>query len=141
MESTKILGPSTQGDEMQTEEKMDRMMYMALHTECAVCWWPADRRGRWLELHHIVGGAGRKDLPENWIALCNRCHHAVHNKLPEFGELPRGSVLEAKEEVDGYVDVAVLASLKRRAALPYEQCPIPTVFLDERARNGGEAWP
>lgn len=117
--------------------------YMLLHDRCAVCHWPAVRPGRWLELHHIVGGVGRKDLPDgsNWIALCARCHHAVHNRLPEYGELPKGAVLSAKEEEDGHVDEGKLASLRRRKALPYEREPIPERFLRDRRQKGGNPWP
>lgn len=117
--------------------------YMLLHPYCAVCHWPSDRPGRWMELHHIVGGSGRKDLPggENWIGLCSRCHHAVHNKLPEYGELPKGAVLTAKAEVDGHVDVQKLASLKGRKNLPYEPAPIPEPFLKDRRKRGGKPWP
>ncbi len=124
-----------------TDEQFTRRDYMMLHPFCAVCHWPADRRGRWMELHHIVGGAGRKDIPENWISLCNRCHHAVHNKLMDYGEIPRGAILTAKEEVDGSVNVEKLASLRRRKALPYEQEPIPDKFLRDRRQHGGKPWP
>lgn len=94
-----------------------------------------------MELHHIVGGPGRKDMPENWISLCNRCHHAVHNRMADYGEIPRGAILIAKEEVDGFVDVDKLASLRRRKCLPYEREPIPKKFLDDRHRRGGDPWP
>lgn len=127
-------------DPATINKNIDRMDYMAMHDRCAVCWWPAGRRGRWMELHHIVGGAGRKDMIENWIPLCCRCHHAVHNKLPEYGELPRGAILTAKEELD-ILDEKLLASLRRRAALPYEKCPIPEKFLADRLAHGGAPWP
>lgn len=123
------------------DQPLDPQEYMLLHDRCAVCHWPSLRKGRWMELHHIIGGAGRKDLFENWLALCNRCHHAVHNKLPDYGEIPKGSVLAAKLEEDGYVDVDKLASLRRRKALPYEIEPIPKKFLDDRRRHGGDPWP
>ena len=125
-------------DETQTKEE-----YMLLHDRCAVCHWPAGRKGRWLELHHIVGGPGRKDLPggENWISVCNRCHHCIHHKIPWYGELPKGAILAAKEEEDGFVDVKKLASLKHRAALPYDKCEIPDKFLEDRRHNGGGRWP
>lgn len=117
--------------------------YMLLHPRCAVCHWPLERRGRWLELHHIVGGPGRKDPPDgsNWIALCCRCHRAVHDRLPEYGELPKGAVLSAKEEEDGPVSTQQLAALKRRRELPYEREPIPERFLRDRTRRGGDPWP
>lgn len=126
------------------DEGLSKQDYMLLHPRCAVCHWPARRRGRWLELHHIVGGAGRKDLPcgSNWVALCNRCHHALHaERIPGYGSLPKGAILTAKEEEDGFVDVELLASLRRRKALPYEQCPIPDPYLDDRDNNGGDPWP
>lgn len=123
------------------EEELGPRDYMLLHPFCAVCHWPAQRRGRWMELHHIVGGAGRKDVIENWIALCARCHTAVHDRLPEYGSLPKGSILTAKAEVDGFVNVEKLASLKRRKNLPYEQVPIPEKFLTDRRMNGGHPWP
>lgn len=128
----------------KSDPGLSKEEYMLLHRRCAVCHWPAHRRGRWLELHHIVGGAGRKDVPDgsNWLALCNRCHHALHaERIPGYGELPRGAVLSAKQEEDGPVDVAGLAALKRRKALPYDQCPIPDPFLKDRLRNGGTPWP
>ena len=120
--------------------------YMLLHTRCAVCHWPGNRPGRRLELHHIVGGAARTisdSLPhgENWICVCSRCHHCIHNKIPVYGELPKGAVLEAKEQEDGFVDVKKLAALKHRASLPYDQCEIPDQFLADRLRNGGDPWP
>lgn len=121
----------------------ERNDYMMLHPYCAVCHWPADRHGRWMELHHIVGGSGRKDLPggENWVALCCRCHHAVHDRLPEYGELPKGAILTAKREADGEVDLEKLASLKRRKNLPYEPEKIPAKFLADRRKRGGSPWP
>lgn len=127
----------------ESDGRLTRNDYMLSHQRCAVCHWPADRRGRWMELHHIVAGSGRKDLPhgESWVALCCRCHHAVHDRLPGYGELPRGSILVAKAEEDGPVDVAQLAALKGRKALPYDPEPIPKKFLEDRTRRGGDPWP
>lgn len=126
-----------------SESNSEKQDYMLLHPYCAVCHWPADRKGRWMELHHIVGGAGRKDLPDgsNWISLCNRCHHAVHNKLPEYGTIPPGAILTAKAEADGPVDPQKLAGLKRRKNLSYEPCPIPDRFVADRRKSGGRPWP
>lgn len=125
------------------DDKLSPREYMELHKRCAVCHWPANRKGRWLELHHLVAGPGRKDLPngESWLAVCNRCHACIHDRLPGYGELPKGSLLAAKEEEDGFVDVAKLAALKHRKALPYDQCPIPPQFLEDRTRRGGDPWP
>jgi hypothetical protein len=65
----------------------------------------------------------------------------VHDKIPQYGELPRGAILAAKAEEDGAVDVEKLASLKHRKALPYDRCEIPDQFLADRHRNGGDPWP
>ena len=119
----------------------DKNDYVMLHGRCAVCHWPIERRGRTLEVHHIVAGPGRKDIPENWLLTCGRCHHAIHNKLPDYGELPPGSVLTAKWEEDGPFDPAILAALKHRKALPYEPEPIPKKFREDRRKNGGKPWP
>lgn len=124
--------------------RITRDEYMDSHPRCAVCHWPAARRGRRLELHHIVSGPGRKDLPDgaSWLVLCGRCHHALHHqRLPGYPDLSRGAILAAKEEEDGAVDIARLAQLKGRRSLPYDQCPIPTEFLEDRLRKGGEPWP
>lgn len=117
--------------------------YMLMHQRCAICHWPAERKGRTLELHHIVGGSGRKNPPDgsNWIAVCGRCHHAIHNKLPDYGEIPKGAVLVAKAEEDGWCDPEKLAALKGRKALPYEAEPIPDKFLADRLKRGGKPWP
>ena len=117
--------------------------YMALHTRCAVCHWPAERRGRTLELHHIVGGAGRKNPASgiNHLCICSRCHHFVHHVTEKHGGIPPGAILTAKAEEDGDFDVSELAALKRRKALPYDPAPIPDRYLDDRRRRGGEPWP
>jgi hypothetical protein len=123
---------------------MTKQDYMLLHDRCAVCHWPMRRPGRWLELHHIVGGPGRKDLPDgsNWLTLCNRCHSSLHAEpIREYGPLPKGAILAAKEEEDGPVDVPKLAALRRQKWLTYDQCPIPETFLADRLRQGGDPWP
>lgn len=122
-------------------EELEPQEYMLLHERCAICHWPARRVGRWLELHHIVGGNGRKNLTINYLATCNRCHHAIHNTLPEYGTIPKGAVLSAKLEEDGEVDLPGLAALVRRKSLPYEPCDIPEKFLKDRASHGGAPWP
>lgn len=50
-------------------------------------------------------------------------------------------MLTAKEEEDGPVDVALLAALRGRKALPYDQCPIPPEYLADRLKDGGDPWP
>jgi hypothetical protein len=134
--------PAEWGDDTWPED-LTAQEYMALRDRCAVCWWPARRPGRWMELHHIVGGPGRKDVRNaaNWISLCNRCHRCVHDSVAGHAELPRGAILTAKQWEDGHVDLLSLARLKRRQSLPYDPEPIPEFFLEERRRNGGEPWP
>ena len=126
---------------MSKDEHDDKYLYMETYgRQCAVCHWPSDRKGRWMELHHIVGGRGRKDITENWIPLCCRCHHACHNTLPEYGELPKGAILRAKAELDG-CNPEVLASLLHKKSLSYEECDIPEKFLQDRRKTGGKPWP
>lgn len=117
--------------------------YSRAHQRCAVCHWPFSRYGRRPEIHHLIGGSGRKNPPDgsNWIKLCNRCHAAVHTKLPGYGELPPGSILTAKAEVDGSCDPRKLAALKGKKDLSYSACEIPQQFLADRARRGGDPWP
>lgn len=115
--------------------------YLRLNDRCAVCHWPAYRAGRTLEIHHIQGGAGRKDLRINWLVVCRRCHTAIHQKLPDYGELPKGALLTAKIEEDGSVDLPGLAKLRNRTGLPYDICDIPQMFLDDREKQGGKPWP
>lgn len=114
---------------------------MLLRDRCAICHWPSRRPGRWMELHHIVGGAGRKNYEFNFLSCCSRCHHAIHNKLPDYGEIPKGAVLAAKLEEDGEVHPDKLAALKGRKNLPYEIEPIPAKFLADRRQKGGKPWP
>jgi len=127
-----------------SEPGLTKNDYMLMHDRCAVCHWPASRSGRRLELHHIVGGAGRKDLPcgSNWLCLCGRCHHALHSeRMAGYGDLTKGAIITAKEEEDGSVDAAKLAALKHRRALPYDPSPIPAEYLNDRTRRGGDPWP
>lgn len=119
---------------------LDKNDYVMLRGRCAVCHWQIDERGRWLEVHHIVGGPGRKDIPENWCLLCNRCHRAVHDNLADYPALRPGAILTAKFEEDGEFDTKVLAKLRRWANLPYEPEEIPEEYLAER-HGGGRAWP
>jgi hypothetical protein len=124
----------------KSDEELSPQDYMLLHNRCAICHWPDNKPGRTLQLHHIVGGAGRKNCEENYTAVCSRCHTAIHDRLPEYGEIPKGAVLAAKLEEDGYLDLDKLASLTGRRALAYDVCPIPEKFIEDRTKNT-PAWP
>lgn len=132
---------STTDGSSETNNELDPQEYMLLHPRCAICHWPANRKGRHMELHHIVGGPGRQDREFNYLPCCSRCHHAIHNKLPEYGEIPKGAVLTAKLEEDGECHPDKLAALKRRKGLPYDFEPIPKKFLEDRRHQGGKPWP
>lgn len=109
-----------------------------------MCHWPARRQGRTLELHHIVGGAGRKNLPDgsNFIALCQLCHKGVHDRVANAPEIPKGAVLTAKMLEDGEIDLFALAQLKHKQHLGYDPEPIPDYYLEQRHKQGGDtAWP
>lgn len=132
--------PMTGGCVSKTEPgEMEPQDYMLLRSRCAICHWPARRPGRWMELHHIIGGRGRKNAERNYLATCCRCHHSIHNNVPQ-GSIPKGAVLTAKLEEDGEVDLEFLASLLRKKALSYDPEPIPEFYLAERTKNGGRSW-
>lgn len=123
------------------EGELEPQEYMLLHHRCAICHWPSNRRGRWMELHHIIGGRGRKNIEANYLACCARCHRAIHDNLADYGTISKGAVLTAKQEEDGFVDVDRLAGLLRRKSLAYGLEPIPEKFLEDRRKNGGRPWP
>jgi len=115
--------------------------YRTTHHRCAVCHWPDDRWGRRLEVHHLVGGPGRKHLPFNLVLLCSRCHTCVHQRVHGHPDVPKGCLLAAKREEDGRVYPKRLAALKHQAALLYDEEPIPEFYKQERLRKGGDPWP
>lgn len=115
--------------------------YADAHDKCAVCHWPKGRWGRRLEVHHLVQGAGRKHHPYCIVLICNRCHRCVHDRLPNTPELTKGMILTAKEEEDGAVDTRKLAALVGRRDVRYDREKIPSHFIQERGRRGGDPWP
>jgi len=115
--------------------------YRQSHNRCAVCHWPDGRWGRWLELHHIVGGRGRKHVPYNMVMLCSRCHRALHDKIADHPEIPKGAILTAKKGEDGKVKPEQLAALQGKKALSYEPESIPEFYMNERTKRGGQPWP
>ena len=99
-----------------------RMKYLQEHSCCAVCgegWRTFDN---WLEVHHIVGAAGRKDCLENLLTLCRFCHDKYHRGH----ELTPGMLLWAKQQSDpAHYDERVICELLGRKALPENWIPIP----------------
>lgn len=52
-----------------------RMEWAAEHLSCAACWAVWREFGKWIEVHHILGGRfGRPDARWNYLALCRECH-------------------------------------------------------------------
>lgn len=112
--------------------------YRDSHKRCAVCHWP-DGRGTPLEIHHIVGRKG-KDFNNhaNLLVLCRDCHAGFHSG--GGCSLSLGHILSAKEEEDGTVDVAFLASLKGRVGLPEDPTPLPAWVDASRIDNQTKGW-
>lgn len=97
---------------------------------CAVCW----SRAR-LQIHHLVGGAGRKHDRRNLLRLCMWCHEGLHSGGRH--DLSKGMCLTAKREVDDHhYDPDFLASLRMRRHLGYGPAPFPDRVLWFRRRNG-----
>jgi hypothetical protein len=123
---------------MNKAEKIAVQEWVALHRCCAVCWWPESDLRRRLEVHHLIGGAGRKHDIRNYLSLCERCHGILHSGKVYSGlpDVDRRILLTAKQESDPEnYDPAFLASLKHKKHLGYEPEPIPEYYLEERQRN------
>jgi HNH endonuclease len=123
---------------MNKAEKIAVQEWVALHRCCAVCWWPESDLRRRLEVHHLVGGAGRKHDIRNYLSLCERCHGILHSGKVYSGlpDVDRRILLTAKQESDPEnYDPAFLASLKHKKHLGYDPEPIPEYYLEERQRN------
>jgi hypothetical protein len=126
---------------MPSLTKSDKILFQefsALFRSCAVCWWPESDMRRRMEIHHIVGGAGRKHVRQNLLTLCSNCHLVLHSG-PMVAGLPdinKGTLLTCKEETDPeYYDPAFLASLKHKKHLGYDPEPVPEYYLDQRQKN------
>jgi HNH endonuclease len=123
---------------MNKAEKIAVQEWVALHRCCAVCWWPESDLRRRLEVHHLIGGAGRKHDIRNYLSLCERCHGILHSGKVYSGlpDVDRRILLTAKQESDpDNYDPKFLASLKHKKHLGYDPEPIPEYYLGERQRN------
>lgn len=97
---------------------------------CAVCW---SRAG--LQIHHLVGGAGRKHDRRNLLRLCLWCHEGLH--AGGQNDITKGMCLTAKRESDdANYDPGFLASLRHRLYLGYGPEPYTERVLWFRRRNG-----
>jgi hypothetical protein len=119
-------------------ERSALLEWVQLHRCCAVCWWPESDGRRGLEVHHLVGGAGRKHDIRQYLRLCERCHGVYHSgkvyaKQPD---LNKGILLGVKQECDpDNYDPSFLASLKHKKHLGYDPEPLPEYYAEERLRN------
>lgn len=125
---------------MNKAERDALLTWVAEHRCCAICHWPESDPRRRLEVHHIVGGAGRKHDIRNYLRICERCHAVYHSGrvVGLFPDLNIGILLEVKRECDpDNYDPTYLASLKHKKHLGHEPTPIPGFYTKERERNVG----
>lgn len=123
---------------MRKDERAALLEWVAEHRCCGVCWWPESDGRRRLEVHHLVGGAGRKHDPRQYVRLCDRCHGILHSgKVYGLApDLNARILLSVKQECDpDNYDPAFLASLKHKRHLGYDPEPIPDFYLAERQAN------
>lgn len=123
---------------MNKAERDALLEWVQYHRCCAVCWWPESDQRRRLEVHHLVGGAGRKHDVRNYLRLCNRCHGVLHSGKVYSGQpdLNNRILLSVKLDADpDNYDPVWLASLKHKKHLGYEPEPLPEYYAEERSRN------
>jgi len=123
---------------LNQQEQADLLAWVAEHRCCAVCWWPESDGRRGLEVHHLVGGAGRKHDIRQYVRLCERCHGVLHSGkvYANQPDLNKGILLGVKQECDpDNYDPTFLASLKHKKHLGYDPEPLPEYYADERQRN------
>jgi HNH endonuclease len=119
-------------------ERAALLEWVAEHRCCSVCWWPESDGRRRLEVHHLVGGAGRKHDIRNYLRLCSNCHTVLHSgsKVTGLVDLNARILLGVKQECDpDNYDPAFLASLKLKKHLGYDPEPLPEYYAEQRQRN------
>jgi hypothetical protein len=127
---------------MNKAERAALLDWVQLHRCCGVCWWPESDGRRRLEVHHLVGGSGRKHDIRQYVRLCERCHGVLHSGkiYAATPDLTNAILLYTKQECDpDNYDPEFLASLRHKKHLGYEPEPIPDYYLQERQRNTG-SW-
>lgn len=130
----------TWSDLVNQRERDELLEWVQLHRCCAVCWWPESDGRRSLEVHHLVGGRGRKHDVRQYLRLCDRCHGVYHSGkvIGLFPDLTHGILLSTKQESDpDNYDPSFLASLRMKKHLGYDPEPVPEFYLEERQRNTG----
>jgi hypothetical protein len=128
---------------LNKSESAALMGWVQEHRCCGVCHWPESDGRRRLEVHHLVGGAGRKHDIRQYVRLCENCHTVLHSgsRVTGLPDLTPAILLSTKRECDpDNYDPAYLASLKRKKHLGYDPEPIPDFYLAERQRNV-QGWP
>ena len=123
---------------MNKREQAELLEWVQEHRCCGVCWWPESDCRRRLEVHHLVGGAGRKHDIRQYVRLCSNCHTVLHSgsRLTGLSDLNPRILLGVKRECDpDNYDPAYLASLKRKKHLGYEPEELPEAYKEQRIRN------
>lgn len=128
---------------MNRKEQIELLAWVAEHRCCAVCHWPESDGRRKLDVHHLVGGAGRKHDIRNYLRLCENCHTVLHSgtRVTGLPDISRGILLSTKQESDPEnYDPEFLASLKMKKHLGYDPEPVPEFYLKQRELNV-QGWP
>jgi hypothetical protein len=123
---------------MNKQERIELQAWLEEHRSCGVCWWPESDGRRRLEVHHLVGGAGRKHDIRQYVRLCQNCHTVLHSGsfLTGLHDLTKPILLGVKQECDpSNYDPKFLASLKHKQHLGYEPEELPEAYKEERLRN------
>ena len=123
---------------MNKSDRAALIEWVQLHRCCAVCWWPESDGRRKLDVHHLVGGAGRKHDARNYLRLCSNCHTVLHggSRISGLIDLTPAILLSTKQECDpDNYDPAYLASLKRKKHLGYDPAPLPEFYKQQRELN------
>lgn len=123
---------------MNKKERAELLEWVQYHRCCAVCWWPESDGRRRLEVHHLIGGPGRRHDVRQYVRLCDRCHDVLHDGrvAGNFPELYKGTLLHVKQECDpDNYDPEYLASLKHKKHLGYDPEPPHEWYLQEREAN------
>lgn len=62
-----------------------RITFLAAHPKCQARL--ACKRGHSRDIHHVHGRGSNLLKPETWLAVCRRCHDAIHDNPKAAREL------------------------------------------------------